>query len=196
MTEERIRKLQIGLNETGTNNYDDISYDKRVLLQDIYKDPDIFEVLHNSQLTNDSALPEDYYNKNIFSFLKIPDTQSTVKNFLCFEVNIEEESYNNYIMVNKQVTFRTVSHESDVETPYGVDRQDLLAMIIKDRYCWSNILGGKMKKIYDVGKIAENGYYYRDIRFKVIAPNSLQNGTSTNLLDRKRGKYAPDNIFR
>ena len=53
-----------------------------------------------------------------------------------------------------------------------------------------------MKKIYDVGKIAENGYYYRDIRFKVIAPNSLQNGTSINLLDRKRGKYAPDNIFR
>ena len=50
----------------------------------MYKDPDLLEVLHNKELEKINASPEDYRNINIFSYLKIPETQSIVKNFICF----------------------------------------------------------------------------------------------------------------
>lgn len=186
MKQERIDRL---LSCRETEGYDSISYDKQIILEDIYKDPDIFEVLHNTELEAQNAVPEDYHNVNIYSYLKIPDSQSKVKNFICFEVNDLEISYSNKIMVTKQVIFRTVSHKDDVETIYGIDRQDLLAALIKERFQWSNILGTQLVKTYDSGKVAENGYYYRNMYFEQITPNGLQNRLSSNRLDKLGRDY-------
>lgn len=181
MTQERIERLFSCRKEEG---FDSISYDKQIILEDLYKDPDIFEVLHNEKLVKLNAPPEDYHNVNIFSYLKIPDAQSTVKNFICFEVNDTESVKSNSIMINKQVIFRTISHKDDVETLYGIDRQDLLAALIKERFQWSNLLGTQLVKTYDSGKVAENGYYYRNMYFEQVAPNDVQNRISSNRLDK------------
>lgn len=186
MNQERIDRLLSCRKEEG---YDDISYDKQLILEDIYKDPDIFEVLHNTELEKAGAVPEDYYNVNIYSYLKIPDSQSKVKNFICFEVNHLDVSYQNKIMITKQVIIRTVSHKDDVETIYGIDRQDLLGALIKERLQWSNLLGTQLVKTYDAGKVAENGYYYRNIYFTQITPNGLQNRVMSNHLDGRRDYY-------
>lgn len=187
MNIERINRILSCSNPSG---YDSISYDKRKILEDIFKDRDIIELLHNTELEKIEAIPEDYYNINIFSFLKIPDAQSEVKNFLCFEVDDINISYTNKIMVTKQIIFRTISHKDDVETPWGANRQDLLAALIKERFQWSNILGTQLIKTYDSGKVAENGYYYRTMYFQQTIPNDLQ-GTSSNRLDKVgRDHYA------
>ena len=81
MNQERIDRLFSCRNEQG---FDSISYDKRKILEDLYKDSDIIEILNNKELQAVNACPEDYYNVNIYSFLKIPDAQSKVKNFICF----------------------------------------------------------------------------------------------------------------
>ena len=163
--------------------YDDISIDKQKILEDIYKDPDIFEVLKNKDLIDKCAPPEDYYMVNIFPFLKIPGTQSTVNNYLCFEINDTQDIERNNAFIVKQVVFRTASHEKDVQTPYGICRQDLLALLIKERFQWSNVLGLQLKVTYDSGKIAENGYYYRQIVFTQTMVNSLQESQMKNRLD-------------
>lgn len=186
MNQDRIDRLLTCRKQEG---YDDISYDKQIILEDIYKDPDIFEILHNTELEERNATPEDYHNVNIYSYLKIPDSQSKVKNFICFEVNDLSISDGNKIMINKQVIFRTVSHKDDVETIYGIDRQDLLASLIKERFQWSNILGTQLVKTYDAGKVAENGYYYRNIYFEQIGPNGLQNRVPSNRLDKLGRDY-------
>lgn len=186
MTQERIERLFTCQKEEG---FDSISYAKQIILEDIYKDADIFEVLHNEELEQKNAVPEDYHNVNIFSYLKIPDAQSKVKNFLCFEVNDTEILYSNKIMITKQIIFRTVSHKDDVETLYGIDRQDLLAALIKERFQWSNVLGTQLVKTYDSAKVAENGYYYRNIHFTQTAPNNLQERLSCNRLDRLGRDY-------
>lgn len=186
MNQERIERLFTCQKEEG---FDGISYAKQKILEDIYLDPDIFEVLHNEELEAQNAPPEDYHNVNIYSYLKIPDAQSKVKNFLCFEVNDLEISYQNRIMITKQVIFRTVSHKDDVETIYGIDRQDLLAALIKERFNWSNLLGTQLVKTYDSAKVAENGYYYRNIYFQQITPNDIQERLSCNRLDREGRDY-------
>lgn len=180
MTEERLKIID----KIHKDKFDDITYDKMIILKDLFKDADLLELLNNKELENINASPEDYYNVNIFSYLKIPETQSVVKNFICFEVDDTEEVYGNNVMISKLVRFRTVSHEDDIITEYGMNRQDLLALIIKDRFNWSNILGMQLKKIYDEGKVSENDYYYRDIWYKTITPNSLQKGTTTNYMVR------------
>lgn len=180
MTEERLDIID----RINKDKYDDITYDKMVILKDLFKDKDLIELLNNKELEKIDASPEDYYNINIFSFLKIPKTQSVVKNFVCFEIDDTEEIYGNNVMISKLVRFRVVSHEDDIETEYGMNRHDLLALIIKDRFNWSNILGLQLKKIYDEGKVTENDYYYREIWYKTITPNSLQKGTTTNYMER------------
>lgn len=163
--------------------YNDISLDKQKILDDLYKDPDIFEVLNNKELIDKCAPPEDYYLVNIFPFLKIPDTQSTVKNYICFDIDDTQDIERNNAFIIKQVLFRTACHEEDVKTPYGICRQDLLALLIKERFQWSNVLGLQLKLTYDSGKVAENGYYYRQIVFTQTMVNALQDSKMSNRLD-------------
>lgn len=186
MKQERLNRLLSCHEESG---FDSISYSKQIILEDIYKDSDIFEVLHNKELESRNAPPEDYYNINVFSYLKIPDAQSTVKNFICFEVNDLEIAYPNKMMISKQIIFRTISHKDDVETLYGIDRQDLLAALIKERFQWSNVLGMQLIKTYDSGKVAENGYYYRNIYFQQRTPNDIQDRIMSNRLDKLGRDY-------
>jgi hypothetical protein len=196
MTEDRLKLIQAVTDLSQPElrrdkNIDMIVLFKQLVLKDLYVDRDIIETLHNPALEAQGATPEDYRGVNIFSFLKIPDTQSTVKNFICFDVNFNGDYYrDNPAFLQGYIIFRTVAHEDDVNTEYGIDRQDLLGMLIKDRYTWSNYMGMTLQLEYDLPKIAENGYYYREIRFKLSSPNSVvQRGTYINNMDRDRQRY-------
>lgn len=196
MTEERlkiIRAITDLANPTVKRdvNIDEVAWLKQMLTKDLYSDSDIIEALHNVELQEANALPEEYRNVNIFSYLKVPDTQSVVKNFICFEVNDMEQPYNATSFIERNIVFRCISHEDDVRTEYGIDRQDLIAMLVKDRMSWTNFMGMRISKEYDVGKIAENGYYYREIRFFVLSPNAMvQKGNYIQSLDKDRKRYS------
>lgn len=194
MTDERLRLIEAATDLERPElrkdkNLDMIVLMKQMILKDLYSDSDIIEVLHNVDLQAKNAPPEDYHNVNIFSYLKIPDTQSVVKNFICFEINDVNEVYHTSNFVERDVIFRTVSHKDDVKTEYGIDRQDLLGMLVKDRMSWTNYMGMRLQKEYDSGKVAENGYYYRDIRFIIQAPNAMNQKHYVTQLDKARGAY-------
>ena len=118
---------------------------------------------------------DSYRDISIFNFLKIPDTQSKVKNYICFEVNdLEQPRYKDNLLI-KNIIFRTVSHEDDYKTDWGIARQDLLAAIIQSEFDWTNIFGMHIEKISDRGRVAENGYYYREFIYETTVPNNLVN---------------------
>lgn len=184
MNAERIR-LFTQIQDTG---YDTISYYKELLLTDLKKDGDLLELLHNSSLS--LSRPDDFVNVNIFSFLRIPDPQSVIKNFLCFELDKATSISGNSFKTVYELTFRCITHVDDVETVWGMNRHDLLAAIIKDRYNYSNILGTQLSKTTDKGYIAENAYYYRVVKFQTIQNNDLRQLQRKNLVDLDRGMYA------
>ena len=177
MTEERLKLIQ---NAGIDYKLDEIAYCKYQIQQRLIGDSDLLEVLHNPELEKNNAVPEDYLNSNIYSYLRIPDTQSVVKNFVCFEVSDYESSPSNNVIVRKQIQFRTVSNVEDIETPYGINRQDLLAMLVKDDFDWSTLLNMTLKKVTEYGGYAENGYYYRTITYQTEMQNTLQRGTPMN----------------
>lgn len=160
--------------------YDDIDRYKYVIMKMLTGNADILRTLHNIKLEEkilnwDNPNGDIYRGVNIYDFLKIPDTQSEVKNYICFEVNdIEPMRFNDSFII-KHIIFRTISHDDDYKTEWGISRHDLLATIIKSEFDWSNVFGSHIEKINDKGKIAENGYYYREFVYEVQTPNNLVN---------------------
>lgn len=172
----------------GGECYDDNERYKYRIMKMLTENQDVLWTLHNKQLEENSYTTKDeegneiemlngdaYRDVSIFNFLKIPGTQSTVKNYICFEVNdVEQPRYNKDLII-KNIIFRTVSHEEDYKTDYGIARQDLLALIIQSEFDWSNAFGLHIEKIGDKGRIAENGYYYREFVYETTIPNNLVN---------------------
>ena len=68
---------------------DDIVEIKRLIKQKLIADQDILEALNNPDVPLDS--PDEFLDTNIFGFIRIPQTQDTVKNFICFTVDDIED---------------------------------------------------------------------------------------------------------
>lgn len=162
------------IGEKGNANVDDISRYKYKIMKLLTSNQDILHALHNDDLAGNSEVINGdlYRNICIFDYMKLPDLKSEVKNYICFEVN-DNNSYNG--LTDKKIIFRTVSHESDCVTDWGISRQDLLAAIIKTEFDWSNAFGMHFEKVYDSGNIADGGYYYREISYNVQSPNNIRN---------------------
>ena len=106
---------------------DDIITMKRLIKQKLIADPDILEALHNPDIPLDS--PDEFLDNNIFGFIRIPTTQDTVRNFICFTVDDIEEHRYNEVMKIQYIQFNCICHLDDMKTEYGIDRHDLLGLI-------------------------------------------------------------------
>lgn len=186
----------------GGECYDDNERYKYRIMKMLTENQDVLWTLHNKQLEENSYATKDedgneiemlngdaYRNVSIFNFLKIPEIQSTVKNFICFEVNdVEQPRYNKDLII-KNIIFRTVSHDDDYITDWGIARQDLLALIIQSEFDWTNAFGLHIEKISDRGRVAENGYYYREFVYETAIPNNWRNKLKNGGLREDYGAF-------
>lgn len=165
------------------NINDDISMMKRQIKQKLIDDPDILEALH-SEIDIDS--PDEFLDTHIFGFLRIPDTQDTVRNFICISVDdIEDHRFNEVIKL-QSLQFTVISHLSDIKTEYGIDRHDLLGYLIRDIFNWTNMFGLQFHLIYNKEGNIDGDYYCRTLKFEAEKLNSLNNARMTNPRDKLR----------
>lgn len=157
---------------------DDIARLKHKIMQELTSNVDLLRTLHNNALESkilnwDNPNGDIYRDVNIFDFLKLPSLKDEIFNYICFEV-IMTNSYNNDFIIT-DIVFRTVSHDSDMKTDWGIQRHDLLALIIKNEFDWTNKLGMTLVKTLDDGKIGEDDFYYREIVYEAMIPNNHYN---------------------
>ena len=165
------------------NINDDISFMKRQIKQKLIDDPDILEALH-SKIDIDS--PDEFLDTHIFGFLRIPDTQDTVRNFICISVDdIEDHRFNEVIKI-QSLQFTVISHLSDIKTEYGIDRHDLLGYLIRDTFNWTNMFGLQFHLIYNKEGNIDGDYYCRTLKFEAEKLNSLNNARMANPRDKLR----------
>jgi hypothetical protein len=167
------------------NINDDISTMKRQIKQMLIADTDILEVLHNPDIDIDS--PDEFLDNNIFGFIRIPNTQDTVRNFICVTVDDIEEHRFNEVMKFENVTFTVICHLHDMKTEYGIDRHDLLGYLIRDSINWTNLFGLQFKLIYNKESTIDGDYYCRTLKFEAIKPNHINNARMHNPRDKLRG---------
>ena len=161
---------------------DDIVEMKRLIKQKLIADQDILEVLNNPDIPLDS--PDEFLDSNIFGFIRIPQTQDTVKNFICFTVDdIEDHRYNSHFKV-QQIQFTCICHLDDMKTKFGIDRHDLLGYLVRDVFNWTNSFGLQFKLVYNKESTIDSDYYCRTLKFERDTTNDLNNATRSNRNDR------------
>lgn len=162
---------------------DDISKMKRQIKQMLIADTDILEAL-NSSIDIDS--PDEFLDEHIFGFIRIPNTQDAVRNFICVTVDDIEEHRFNEVMKLQNITFTVICHLNDMKTKYGIDRHDLLGYLIRESINWTNLFGLQFKLIYNKESTIDGDYYCRTLKFEAIKPNSLNNARMANPRDKLR----------
>ena len=163
---------------------DDIISMKRLIKQKLIADTDILEALNNKDIDIDS--PDEFLDTNIFGFIRIPQTQDTVRNFICFTVDdIEEDRYNEVIKV-QYIQFNCICHLDDIKTDYGIDRHDLLGALVRQNFNWTNMFGLQFKLIYNKESTVDSDYYCRTLKFMAQKPNSLNKARMDNPYDKLR----------
>ena len=164
---------------------DDIIEIKRLIKQTLIDDPDILEALHNKEIEDS---PDEYLDTNIFGFIRIPQTQDTVRNFICFTVDDIEENRFNEVMKTQYIQFNCICHLDDMKTDYGIDRHDLLGYLVRDTFNWSNIFGLQFKLVYNKESTIDSDYYCRTLKFEATKPNSLNKARMENAYDKFRNR--------
>jgi hypothetical protein len=163
---------------------DDIIEMKRLIKQMLIADTDILEALHNPDIDIDS--PDEFLDNNIFGFIRVPTTQDTVRNFICFTVDDFEEHRYNEVMKYQRIQFHAICHLDDMKTEYGIDRHDLLGYLIRDTINWSNAFGLQFKLTGNKESTIDSDYYCRTLQFDAIKPNSLNKAKMDNPYDKFR----------
>jgi hypothetical protein len=163
--------------EQNGNGLDEIARYKHKVMTELTSNIDILSTLHNNDLESklnwEHPNGDMYRNVNIFDYMKLPSLKDEIENYICFEVSTLASYSNDFTNVN--VVFRTVSHVNDMRTDWGIQRHDLLALIIKNQFDWTKVFGKTLHKVSDVGKIGEDDFYYREIVYQCDLPNNHYN---------------------
>ena len=160
---------------------DDIIEMKRLIKQTLIADTDILEALHTNI---DIDSPDEFLDNNIYDFIRVPQTQDTVRNFICFTVDDIEENRFNEVVKTQYIQFHAICHLSDMKTEYGISRHDLLGYLIRDIFHWTNIFGLQFKLITNKESTVDSDYYCRTLQFKAEKINMLNKARMDNPYDK------------
>lgn len=118
-------------------------------------------------------------NSNIRPFLFIPDTQTEVKHYICYQVSFDEIPRYQDTLKYTNVTFTIFVHGNDRNDKLtGIPRHDLIASIIRERFNWSNIFGMQTHLISSKESTTDNNYIVRTLVFQVVDTNGIVKTTN------------------
>ena len=115
-------------------------------------------------------------NSNIRPYLFIPDTQTDVKHYVCYQVAFDELPRYSNIQKYTEITFNIFVNGKDrTDKLTGIPRHDLIASIIRERFNWSNIFGMQTHLISSKESVTDNNYLVRTLIFQVLNLNGIVN---------------------
>lgn len=113
-------------------------------------------------------------NANIRPYLFIPETQTEVKHYICYQVTFDETPrYNNTQKYTTIVFTIFVNGKDRTDKLTGIPRHDLLASIIREEFNWSNIFGMQTHLVSSKESTTDNNYLVRTLVFQTTDTNSI-----------------------
>ena len=187
--EKLLRKLRAYAN---TPDDDNIKY-KNIIKNALLNCPELLYSLHDEEL--ESELFDDngnlymdeetgkllgevdrYFGDNSYirPSLFIPDTQTTVNSYVCYQVAFDELPRYSNIQKYTEITFNIFVNGKDrTDKLTGIPRHDLIASIIRERFNWSNIFGMQTHLISSKEYVTDNNYLVRTLIFQVVDTNGI-----------------------
>ena len=188
-----LRKLRDYAN---TPDDDNIKY-KNIIKHALLNCPELLYSLHDEEL--ESELFDDngnlymdeetgkllgevdrYFGDNSYirPDLFIPDTQTTVNNYVCYQVMFDELPRYGKFQKYTEITFTIFVNGMDrTDELTGIPRHDLIASIIRERFNWSNIFGMQTHLISSKESVTDNNYLVRTLVFQVVDTNGIYKTT-------------------
>ena len=115
-------------------------------------------------------------NSNIRPYLFIPDTQTDVKHYVCYQVMFNELPRYSNIQKYTEITFNIFVNGKDrTDKLTGIPRHDLIASIIREKFNWSSIFGMQTHLISSKESVTDNNYLVRTLIFQVLDLNGIVN---------------------
>ena len=113
-------------------------------------------------------------NSNIRPSLFIPDTQTTVNSYVCYQVMFDElPRYQNIYKYNEIIFNIFVNGKDRTDKLTGIPRHDLIASIIREKFNWSSIFGMQSKLISSKESTTDNDYVVRTLIFQIEDTNNI-----------------------
>lgn len=187
--DELLKKLRAYADNPDDDN---IKY-KNIIRKALLKCPELLYALNNKELESE-LFDEDgnilidentgellgevdrYFgdNSNIRPSLFIPDTQTTVNSYVCYQVMFDElPRYNNTQKYTNIVFNIFVNGKDRTDKLTGIPRHDLIASIIREKFNWSNIFGMQTHLISSKESTTDNNYLVRTLIFQTTDTNSI-----------------------
>lgn len=154
--------------------YEDI-WIKNKVKECLINNPFILYMLNNDELYKQDD-PMAYFNVNILPYYLLPEVQSDVKNYICYETSWTEQPRYNDVMKYQLLTFYIACSCKDgnvIDEDSGIARHDILAALIIDMFNWTNILGFQMKLVSDQSRPVDNGFCARTLVFQQVTPQNI-----------------------
>ena len=154
-------------------NEDDIRY-KEIIKQKLLDDDILIWLLNNKELEDAEAENDEYFGINILPMFIIPETQTDVQNYLCYEVSFEDTARYNPAIKYQEIIFYILCHEKNkIVEEIGAARQDLIAGLLIDKFNGSNLFGNQLKLVSDKPSVTDSKFTTRTLIFEQKATDSL-----------------------
>ena len=113
-------------------------------------------------------------NANIRPFLFIPDTQTDVKHYICYQISTEENVRYNPSEKILDITFTIFIHGGDrIDKVTGLPRHDLIASLIREKFAWIGLEIPTTTPIYNKESTTDNNYVVRTLKYQCTLPNDI-----------------------
>ncbi len=153
-----------------------------------YKNRVIKDILHNEDesLSREivTAIDSDFLGseddliyRNIFPYLRIPETQNDVRCYITMSVDMPRVSTKNYFFKDMLITINVICHEEMMRMParYSATRADYVASLINKIFNGSKNYGNvPLEYVSDYESVILDKFMCRSIRFCCNELNSTR----------------------
>jgi hypothetical protein len=140
---------------------------KTELLKDIINAPKIIEAIDSQQPDAVINEPDSLIYKNIFPYIRIPDTQSKADTYILLSVDIDRINRNNKTYAMYRTVFWVLSHKESMEMEgQNATRIDYIGEEIKTLFDGQQKFGFSEFELWSNREILLNEkYHYRELVF-------------------------------
>lgn len=155
---------------------------KEIIKQHLIDNKLIIYTLNDKKKQTADAPAYEYLDENILGFYLIKPTQVDIKNYICYEVQFDEEMRYNPKFKRCQIVFTILCEQKDIKDNItGIARHDLLAALILDEFNWTNYFGFQVHCVSDQPSTVDTNFACRTLVFEGKMFNNLvktDNGVS------------------
>ena len=146
----------------------DISKYKMEILSDIYKNSKIVEAIDSQQTGVTPTEPDTLMYKNLFPYMRVPDTQNIADTYILLSVDIGRISRNNRAYAQYQTTLWVIAGLDRMQMPaqYEATRIDYIAEELRQMFHGQTKFGfSKFELMSNREVLLDVKYLYRELVF-------------------------------